>query len=157
MKRGIQCRKLSIQVASRVFERIKTQDLRKKGNIRKISKLGWDIAQCPVSLPETKLAIAVQKHAKVDIKLFLTSPVLLDFSILFQILCPGLQVHLLRLLDLASRLSLNFDDLSLHESTRSILIDLKVFLQVVLPPVLIETASFGCPNKVLSIHIIWCH
>ena len=33
--------------------------------------MGGDIAQCPVSLPEKKtLAIAVKKHAKVDIKLF---------------------------------------------------------------------------------------
>ena len=34
--------------------------------------------------------MAVKKHVKVDIKLFLFSPILLDFSILFQIFCPGL-------------------------------------------------------------------
>ena len=33
----------------------KTYDLRKQGNIGKISNLGEDIAQCPVSLPEIKL------------------------------------------------------------------------------------------------------
>ena len=37
------------------------------------------------------LAKAVKKHAKVDIQLFLPYPILLDFSILFQIFCPGLQ------------------------------------------------------------------
>ena len=44
------------------------------------------------SLPSRNqiMAIAVKKHAKVDGKLFLSSPILLDFSILFQILCPGL-------------------------------------------------------------------
>ena len=44
------------------------------------------------SLPSRNetLAVAVKKHAKVDIKLFLSCPVLLDLSILFQIFCPGL-------------------------------------------------------------------
>ena len=36
------------------------------------------------------MTIAVKKHAKVDIKLSLSCIVLLDFSILFQIFCPGL-------------------------------------------------------------------
>ena len=36
------------------------------------------------------LTLAVKKHAKVDIKLFLSCPVLLDFSILFQIFSTGL-------------------------------------------------------------------
>ena len=46
------------------------------------------------SLPSRNqtLAIAVKKHAKVDMKLLLSCPVLLDFSILFQIFCAGLQV-----------------------------------------------------------------
>ena len=65
--------------------------LRKSGNINKNSNLGGDIAQCQVSLPEIKLCQYQQKkHAKVDIKLFLTYPVLLDFSALFQIFCPVL-------------------------------------------------------------------
>ena len=37
------------------------------------------------------MAVAVKKHAKVDIKLFLSCPVLLNFSSLFQIFCIGLQ------------------------------------------------------------------
>ena len=41
-----------IRVASRVPERIKTEDLRKLGNIRKVSKLHRMIVQCPVSLPK---------------------------------------------------------------------------------------------------------
>ena len=36
--------------------------------------------------------MAVKKHAKIDIKLFLSCPVFLDFSILFQIFCSGLQL-----------------------------------------------------------------
>ena len=35
-------------------------------------------------------ARVIRKLAKVDIKLFLSCPILLDFSILFQIFCPGL-------------------------------------------------------------------
>ena len=37
------------------------------------------------------MAIAVKKQAKVVIKPFLACPILLDFSALFQIFCPGLQ------------------------------------------------------------------
>ena len=59
-----------------------------------MSNLGGDIAQCPVSLPEIKLwQQQSKKHAKVDIKLFLPCPFLLDFSVLFQIFCPRLQVN----------------------------------------------------------------
>ena len=35
------------------------------------------------------------KHAKVDIKLFFSCPILLDFSFLYQIFCPGLWLPLL--------------------------------------------------------------
>ena len=37
----------------------------------------------------TYVRMYVKTHAKVDIKLFFSCPVLLDFSILFQIFCPG--------------------------------------------------------------------
>ena len=50
-------------------------------------------AQCTVPSPPYRkkaLAVVVKKHAKVDIKLFLPCPVLLYFSILFQIFCPRL-------------------------------------------------------------------
>ena len=39
---------------SQVAKRIKTQDFRNLGNIKKISKLGGDRAQCPASLTEIK-------------------------------------------------------------------------------------------------------
>ena len=42
------------------------QDLRKSGNIRRISNLGWGIAQCPVSFPGVELgqqqSKSTQKH-----------------------------------------------------------------------------------------------
>ena len=77
-------------VCTRVAERLKTQEIRKyQENV----KFGWRHSPAP-SLPPRNytLAIAVKNHAKVDIKLSLSCPVLLDFSIPFQILCPGLQV-----------------------------------------------------------------
>ena len=43
-----------IRVASRVAEQLKTWDLRKLGNIRKLSKLHRMIAQYPVSPPKWK-------------------------------------------------------------------------------------------------------
>ena len=42
-----------IRAASRVAERLKSYDLRKLGNIRKVSKLHRMIAQCP-GLPPTQ-------------------------------------------------------------------------------------------------------
>ena len=50
-------------------------------------KFGW---RHKLNFRNETLAVAVKKHVKVDIKLFLSCPVLLDFSILFQIFCPGL-------------------------------------------------------------------
>ena len=52
MKIDIWYNKLGTRVASRVTKQLKTQDLRKLGNIGKISNLGRGIAQCPVSLTE---------------------------------------------------------------------------------------------------------
>ena len=61
-------------------------DLRKLGNIGKISNLGGDIAQPSAQSPLQNLNFgnSSQKHAEVDIKLFFSSPVLLDFSILVK-------------------------------------------------------------------------
>ena len=86
-KRDIQYSKLIIRVA----ERLKTLNLRKLGNIRKISSLGGHTASCLVCLQEIRLC---QQQLKNTQKQIFSCPVLLDFSILFQILCPGLQVHL---------------------------------------------------------------
>ena len=41
-----------MRVASRAAERLKTQDLRKLGNIRKMSKIHRIIAHCPVPPPK---------------------------------------------------------------------------------------------------------
>ena len=54
-KLHMQYSKLDTRVASQVAERIKTQDLRNLGNIRKISNLGGGKVQCPVSLQEIRL------------------------------------------------------------------------------------------------------
>ena len=56
------------------------------------------------SLPSTNstLAVAVKKHVKVDIELFLPGPVLLDFSILFQLFSPGLQFSKLNCKNISS-------------------------------------------------------
>ena len=48
---GIISKKWSISVADEAAEGIKTQDLRKLGNSRKISKLCKIIAQCPIVFP----------------------------------------------------------------------------------------------------------
>ena len=55
--------------------------------------LGWTQSLVPSLLSRTQtLPIAVKKHAKADIKLFFSYPILLNYSILFQIFCPGLQI-----------------------------------------------------------------
>ena len=43
---------VGIRITSRVAERLKTQNLRKLGNISRISELGGDTAQSPISPPE---------------------------------------------------------------------------------------------------------
>ena len=45
--------KLGTRAASRVAEQLKTQDLWKLQNIRKMSNVGGDAAQHPVPLPDT--------------------------------------------------------------------------------------------------------
>ena len=47
--------KLRIRAGSQVAERIKTYDLRNAENIRKFSNLDANLAQYPVSIPETNL------------------------------------------------------------------------------------------------------
>ena len=75
--------KLGKRIASRVTKRLKTNHLRKYQNNL---KLRWRL----LSFRKQALVIAVKKQAKVDIKLFLSYLVLLDFPIFFQIFCPGL-------------------------------------------------------------------
>ena len=59
---NIQHSKDTIQVVSRFAQQIKTQNLRKLGNIGKRSKLGGDRTQCPVFPPEIRL---LQQQSKI--------------------------------------------------------------------------------------------
>ena len=70
-KRDIQYSKLAIRVASRVAERLKIQDFRKQGNIRKILNLGGDIAQCPVLFSEINFGNSSKKRHKLRYQTFL--------------------------------------------------------------------------------------
>ena len=60
--------KLVIRVASRVAKQLKTVDLRKWGNVRKISNSGGDSLVHSLPPRNETLAIAVRKYAKVHIK-----------------------------------------------------------------------------------------
>ena len=73
IKLDTQCSKLSIRVASRVAERLKNQNLRKLGNVRKISNLGGHIGQCLVSLQELRLSSQETRKNRYQTFLFLSS------------------------------------------------------------------------------------
>ena len=64
-------------------------------------KFGWRQSLVPsLSSRNSTLSIANKNHAKMDIKLFFSCPILLDFCILFQIFCKFLvltQPNLLKL------------------------------------------------------------
>ena len=91
MKLDIQYSKHGIGVTSRVTERLKTQDLMKLQKYQKSLHFGWTHSLVPSFTSRNQsLLIAVKKHAKTYTKLFFFCPVLLDYSILFQIFCPGL-------------------------------------------------------------------
>ena len=66
-KLDIQYSKLGIRVASQVVKQLKTQDLRKLRNIRKISNLGGHIPQCLVSLQELILCEQQLKNTQKQI------------------------------------------------------------------------------------------
>ena len=66
----MQYSKLGIRVASRVTERLKTQNLKKLGNIRKISDLGGHIAQCLVSFQKLRLCKQQFKNTQKQIPNF---------------------------------------------------------------------------------------
>ena len=66
-KVDVQYSKLGIQVTSRVAERLKTQGLRKLGNIRKISDLGGHIVQCLVFLQELRFCQQKLKNTQKQI------------------------------------------------------------------------------------------
>ena len=68
----IQHNKVATRVASRANERLQTQDLRKLGNIRKMSNLSADAAQCPVFLSEIKLGQQLSKNPQNQMTNFLS-------------------------------------------------------------------------------------
>ena len=57
--------KLRIRAGSQVAERIKTYDLRNAENIRKFSNLDANLAQYPVSIPETTFGNNSEKLHKI--------------------------------------------------------------------------------------------
>ena len=59
-----------MRVASRVAKRLKTQVLRKLGNVRKISNMGGHIAQCLVSLQEPRPCEQQSKNTQKQIPNF---------------------------------------------------------------------------------------
>ena len=63
----IQYSKLGIRLASRVPENFKTQEHRKKGNIRKVLILGGDIFQCPIFLSKRKFRQSQSKDMQKQI------------------------------------------------------------------------------------------
>ena len=76
--------KRGIRIASRVTKP-RAEDLRKLGNIEKISNFTGDISKRPFSLPEVKLwQQQSKKHIKRNIKLYFSCPILLDFSTLVK-------------------------------------------------------------------------
>ena len=78
-------------IANLVYELpIGSQEIRK---CSKTLKFGWAHSVVP-SLPSRNqtLAIAAENHANIERKLFFSCPVFLEYSILFQTFCLGLQL-----------------------------------------------------------------
>ena len=92
MKLDILYNKFGVRVASRVAERLKTQNLSNLGNIREF-RIRVEIQSSTTPSRNYTLAIAVKKHGKENINLFLSRPVLMGFSILFQIFSSGLSIN----------------------------------------------------------------
>ena len=80
-KLGLQYNKLGTRVVSRVAESLRTQDLRKLGNIQKMSNVGGDIAQCSVLFAEIKVEPQQSKNTQYYIS---------NFSSLVQFYCISL-------------------------------------------------------------------
>ena len=92
MKLDILYNKFGVRVASRVAERLKTQNLSNLGNIREF-RIRVETQSSTTPSRNYTLAIAVKKHGKENINLFLSRPVLMGFSILFQIFSSGLSIN----------------------------------------------------------------
>ena len=92
MKLDILYNRFGVRVASRVAERLKTQNLSNLGNIREF-RIRVETQSSTTPSRNYTLAIAVKKHGKENINLFLSRPVLMGFSILFQIFSSGLSIN----------------------------------------------------------------
>ena len=95
MKGDIYYSKLGIYTgcltSCRMTEDSESQDIRK---YQEMLRFGWKYDPVPsLSSRNATLAIAVKKHVEVDVRLFFSCPVFLDFSILFQLFCPGLLIR----------------------------------------------------------------
>ena len=82
-KLDILYKKLGIRVALRVAKRLNIENLRKL-RILKNSQIWVDSSVPSIPCRNKTLEIAVKTHAKVDIKLFIFCPILLDFSRIVQ-------------------------------------------------------------------------
>ena len=82
-KLDILYKKLGIRVALRVAKRLNIENLRKL-RILKNSQIWVDSPVPSIPCRNKTLEIAVKTHAKVDIKLFIFCPILLDFSRIVQ-------------------------------------------------------------------------
>ena len=108
----IQYKKHCIRLTSRVAERLKTQDLRKSGNIGNMTKMAGGRAQYPVFLPQIEIWYYWSKITQKQISKF-SCPFLLNFLTLFHKFCPRLY-ETLHNIDISSQhhiltqLNLNF-------------------------------------------------
>ena len=81
--------KVSVRVASRIAERLKTQDLRKLGNLRKIPEILGIDGEYPTVQLKSKFGRFVVKNCKKSaVKHSIERPILLNFVSLSPTFCP---------------------------------------------------------------------
>ena len=86
-----------MRVASRAIKRLPTQDLRKLGNIRKLSKLHRIIAQCSVLLPKLKFCrYLYNSHENQKLNFPRSAAISHENQSLSQIFCEILWIYLLQ-------------------------------------------------------------
>ena len=84
--------RVNVRVASRVAERLKSQDLRKLGNFRKIHEMLGFNGEYPAAYPKAKFRrLWVKSLKKSAVKQSIEKPILLNFVNLSPSLCPRLQ------------------------------------------------------------------
>ena len=72
--------KVNIRVSSRVVERLKTEDLRKLGELKKIPEMLGSDSKHPTALPKAKLRRLLAKHRKTSaVKHFIEKLIWLKF------------------------------------------------------------------------------